>query len=127
MLDHYLETFGRKPGAFPRSVPLDQARKNGAFTQEHDAFFTQAVRLYGESRATSEIVAVLLLSRRLPTKAVVYGLSQALSMHTVKADFVEIKARSSLESSREPLNGVPEVASAQVDLERYNALLGTRP
>lgn len=125
VLDHYLETFARKPGAFPHSVPLDQARRNGTFTKAHDAFLAEAIRLHGEQAAISEMVAVLLLARRLPKEAIVYGLSEALSMHMLQADVVEIKARSSLESPAEPLYGVPEATSDEVDLARYNVLLRT--
>ena len=127
VLDHYLEAFTRKPGAFPRSVPLDQAKKSGAFSRDHEEFLAGATRLYGESKGISEMVGVLLLARRLSKAAIAAGLSRALVMHTFKADFVEIAARSSLESTPMPLEDVPEVVAPTVDLARYDALLEARP
>jgi len=42
VLDHYLETLGRKPGALPGATALSQARAAGAFTATHDAFWAAA-------------------------------------------------------------------------------------
>ncbi|MFF8973673.1 hypothetical protein [Streptomyces sp. NPDC014995] len=36
VLDHYLEALLRKPGAFPGSTALEQARSAGRFTPVHD-------------------------------------------------------------------------------------------
>ncbi len=123
LLDHYLETFVRKPGAFPRSVPLDQARKNGTFTKAHDAFFAEATRIHGEREAISEMVEILLLARRLPKEAIAYGLFAALAMRALQAGVVEIKARQSLEGAAPPLANVPEVEAGEIDLARYDVLL----
>ncbi len=127
VLDHYLEAFTRKPGAFPRSVPLDQAKKSGAFSRDHEEFLAGATRLYGESKGIAEMVGVLLLARRLSKGAIAAGLARALTMNSFRADFVEIAARSSLESTPMPLEDVPEVVSPTVDLTRYDALLEARP
>lgn len=43
-LDHYLEALIRKPGAFPCSTALEQARSAGKFTPVHDAWWDQAAR-----------------------------------------------------------------------------------
>ena len=108
-------------------VPLDQAKKSGAFSRDHEAFLAGATRLYGESKGISEMVGVLLLARRLSKAAIAAGLARALTMNSFRADFVEIAARSSLESTPMPLEDVPEVISPTVDLARYGALLEARP
>ncbi|MFJ7416515.1 hypothetical protein ACIQWZ_37810 [Streptomyces sp. NPDC098077] len=41
-LDHYLEVLVRKPGAFPGSTALEQARSAGRFTPVHDAWWDLA-------------------------------------------------------------------------------------
>jgi hypothetical protein len=48
-LDHYLEVFARKPGAFPDATPLQQARATGRFTPTHDAWWAAAVTAHGEA------------------------------------------------------------------------------
>ncbi|WP_245240499.1 Mu transposase domain-containing protein [Streptomyces spiramenti] len=47
-LDHCLEVLVRKPGAFPGSTALEQARSAGKFTPIHDAWWTQAMEIHGE-------------------------------------------------------------------------------
>ncbi|WP_298446418.1 hypothetical protein [Ferrimicrobium sp.] len=59
--------------------------------------------------------------------AIAAGLARALTMNSFRADFVEIAARSSLESTPMPLEDVPEVVAPTVDLARYDALLEARP
>lgn len=129
-LDHYLEAFSTKPGAFIGSVPLAQARRCGVFTQAHEAFLNGARRRYGEREATREMVEVLLASRRLPKAAISAGLEAAVAEGVFSADFVEIRARASLEPATGPvLDGVPEVRSEIVGLSRYDTLIsqGARP
>ncbi len=45
-LDHYLEVLHHKPGAFPGSTALAQARASGSFTSAHDAFWTVELTVY---------------------------------------------------------------------------------
>ena len=79
VLDHYLEAFTAKPGAFIGSVPLAQARRKGASTQAHEDFLAGARARYGERGATREMMEVLLFARRLPGRAVAAGLQAALA------------------------------------------------
>lgn len=62
-LDHYLEVLVRKPGAFPGSTALDQARSAGRFTPVHDAWWAQAQKVHGERDSTRALIKVLLLGR----------------------------------------------------------------
>jgi hypothetical protein len=64
--DHYLEVLVRKPGAFPGSTALEQARSAGKFTPVHDAWWAQAQKVHGEWDGTRALIEVLLLGRHLP-------------------------------------------------------------
>ncbi|MCD2191005.1 IS21 family transposase [Actinomycetospora soli] len=92
-LDHYLEVLCRKPGALPGSVALAQARADGSFTSEHEAFWAAARRALGDGAGTRELVEVLLLHRHLPHAVVLAGLRAAISVGAVRADVVAVEAR----------------------------------
>ena len=77
-LDHYLEVFARKPGAFPGATALEQARATGRFTPTHDAWRAAAVRAHGDADGTRALIEVLLLYRRLPHEDIVAGIAAAL-------------------------------------------------
>jgi hypothetical protein len=77
VLDHYLEVLARKPGALPGSMALSQARATGVFTVAHEAFWTRARRLHGDSDGTRALIEVLLLHRHLPADAVIAGIRAA--------------------------------------------------
>lgn len=92
-LDHYLEVLARKPGALPGSVALGQARADGSFTSEHEAFWAAARRALGDGAGTRELVEVLLLHRHLPHSEVLAGLRAAVAVGAVRADVVAVEAR----------------------------------
>ena len=74
-LDHYLEVLRHKPGAFPGSTALAQARAAGAFTAAHDAFWAAARKTSGDVAGTQALIDVLLLHRSLPSDAVIAGIT----------------------------------------------------
>jgi hypothetical protein len=92
VLDHYLEILRRKPGALAGATALAQARKSGAFTAEHEAFWAAARRAQGDAAGTRELVEVLLLHRHLAHQDVVDGLAAATSIGAARAD-VAVEAR----------------------------------
>ncbi|MFA7755083.1 hypothetical protein V5F01_16015 [Streptomyces sp. NRRL B-2790] len=92
-LDHYLEALVRKPGAFPGSTALEQARSAGKFTPVHDAWWDQAKKLHGERDGTRALIEVLLLGRHLHHEHVVAGLAAALRAGAMAADAVTLEAR----------------------------------
>ncbi|MET7726309.1 hypothetical protein ACIQWL_22760 [Streptomyces mirabilis] len=63
-MDHYLEVLLRGPGALDRSEVLHQARMEGTFTAEHEAFWAMAQQQLGASEATRALVRVLPMHRR---------------------------------------------------------------
>ena len=93
VLDHYLEVLARKPGALPGATALVQARKSGAFTAEHEAFWAATRTKHGDAGGTRELVEVLLLHRHLPHDAVLAGLRAATTVGATAADVVAVEAR----------------------------------
>src|SRR5699024_3373272 len=75
ILDHYLETLTRKPGALPGATALVQARAAGTFTKAHQAFWDAARAALGDAGGTRAMVGVLLLHRALPGAAIVSGMA----------------------------------------------------
>src|SRR3954470_18200808 len=63
VLDHYLEALVRKPGAFPGSTALEQARSAGRFTPVHDDWWDAARAAHGDKEGTKALIQVLLLAR----------------------------------------------------------------
>ncbi|WP_206308946.1 hypothetical protein [Streptomyces sp. A1136] len=78
VLDHYLEALIRKPGAFPGSTALEQARSAGRlFTPVHDNWWAAVRSAHGDSEGTRALIQVLLLGRHMRHEHVVAGLAAA--------------------------------------------------
>ncbi|MEU8546303.1 YcaO-like family protein [Streptomyces roseoverticillatus] len=101
VLDHYLEALLRKPGAFPGSTPLEQARSAGRFTPVHDKWWTAAKAAHGEAVGTRALIEVLLLARHMDHEQVVAGLAAAYRAGALTADAVALEARKLAESDSE--------------------------
>ncbi|GAA3141668.1 hypothetical protein [Streptomyces echinatus] len=56
VLDHYLEALLRKPGAFPGSTALEQARSAGRFTPVHDKWWSAANTAHGDLADTPALI-----------------------------------------------------------------------
>jgi transposase len=93
VLDHYLEVFRFKPGALPGATALARARACGAFSVDHDNYWTAARRRLGDQAGTRALVEVLLAHRVLPADAVRAGIVASLSVGVVDPDVVIVEAR----------------------------------
>ena len=93
VLDHYLEILLRKPGAFPGSTALEQARTGGRFTPVHDAWWAQACKIHGDTAGTRALIEVLLLHRHMSHEHVVAGLAAALKAGAFTVDAVALESR----------------------------------
>nr|WP_317447528.1 hypothetical protein [Streptomyces collinus] len=62
ILDHYLEALLRKPGTFPGSTALEQARSAGRFTPVHDKSGSDEAA-HGDAAGTRALIEVLLGGR----------------------------------------------------------------
>jgi transposase len=65
VLDHYLELLQHKPGALPRARALLQARAQGTYPAVYDQLLAELQRRYGETQGNRQLLAVLLLHRKL--------------------------------------------------------------
>ncbi len=92
-LDHYLETFVRKPGALPGATALEQARAAGTFTPTHEAWWAQACKKHGDAEGTRALIEVLLLHRHMNAEHVQAGISAALHAGALTADVVALESR----------------------------------
>jgi transposase len=121
-LDHYLEVLQRKPGALPGATALAQARKDGTFTQTHEAFWAAARHALGDSKGTHALVEVLLLHRHLPASDVFAGITAALRVESVSPDVVAVEARKSSNAAAPPALGStgPQV----IDLAERRTIAG---
>ncbi|WP_328459351.1 IS21 family transposase [Actinoplanes sp. NBC_00393] len=100
LLDHYLEILLRKPGALAGSEALDQARREGTFTTDHEAFWAAAkVATDDEAAGTRELIQVLLLHRHMRGADVTAGIRAALSVGTATADVVAVEARKAAQNA----------------------------
>lgn len=93
VLDHYLEVLAVKPGALPGATALAQARRSGAFSPTHEAYWAEARRRLGDKEGTKALVEVLLGHRTMPAAAVIAGMDAALGAGSVEPAVVLIEAR----------------------------------
>jgi hypothetical protein len=126
VLDHYLEVFKLKPGAFPGATALARARASGAFTATHDEFWATARRRLGDAAGTRVLVDVLLAHRTIPRDALIAGLRKALDVGSIDPEVVVIEARKVSERTVAPV--VPIGALSRYDrpkptLDGYDTLL----
>jgi transposase len=127
LLDHYLEVLTRKPGALPASTALVQARASGAFTADHDRFWTAARRRLGDAAGTRALIEVLLAHRRLPADAVRAGIQATLAAGLVNPELVVIQARRHLDPQLAPVVPITRALALHQRpaprLDRYDQLL----
>jgi hypothetical protein len=102
VLDHYLETLVRKPGALAGSAALAQARAAGVFTAAHQEFWDRARARAGDGPGTRALIEVLLLHRRMPAPQVTAGITAALAAGSCSPDVVAIEARKQPAAAGQP-------------------------
>jgi transposase len=103
VLDHYLEVFRLRPGAFPGATALARARASGAFTAIHDEFWVAARTKLGDAAGTRALIEVLLLHRSVPRDSLLAGIRAALTVGSIDAEVVAIEARKVAERAVAPV------------------------
>ncbi len=115
MLDHYLDVFVDKPGAFPGSLPLHQARSRGDFPASYDTLWTKLRTRAGDKAGTRAMIEVLLLHRKHPQEVVAAAVDQALHLGSIDPSLIEMLARQRAQGA------LFEPAPAEVgELARYD-------
>ena len=128
-LDHYLDVLWDKPGAFPGSLPLHQARARGDFPASYDELWAKLKARLGQRPGTRAMIEVLLLHRDFPRDVVVASVSKALDMGAINRASIELLARGALagesvQMSMLEVGDLARYARVLPDLGHYNALLG---
>ncbi len=93
VLDHYLDVLHDKPGAFPGSLPLHQARENGGFPPSYDRLWERLKERLGDKAGTRQLIEVLLLHRHHGRPVVRQAVEQALALGAIDAGAVALFAR----------------------------------
>jgi len=129
VLDHYLETLERKPGALAGSRSLAQARADGTFTPMHEQFWTQARRALGDGPGTKALISVLLLHRNINAEAIRVGIEKAMSIGSFDSDVIAVEARRHLEADIAPVIPIDialHIERAIPDISNYDNLLESK-
>lgn len=92
-LDHYLELLVERPGAFPGSLPLHQARVRGDFPPSYDLLWTRLRARLGDRAGTRAMIEVLLAHRRYPKEVMRQAVERALDRGGIDPATVELVAR----------------------------------
>jgi hypothetical protein len=129
VLDHYLDVLWDKPGAFPGSLPLHQARTRGDFPAAYDECWAKLKARLGERKGTRAMIDVLLLHRELPKDAVVAAVIKALDMGAINPASIELLAHriidgEPVQASLLEVGDLARYARPAPDLAGYDALLG---
>ena len=82
-----------KPGAFPGSLPLHQARENGGFPPSYDRLWSRLKERLGDKAGTRQLIEVLLLHRHHGRPVVRQAVEQALALGAIDAGAVALFAR----------------------------------
>jgi hypothetical protein len=92
-LDHYLELLVERPGAFPGSLPLHQARMRGEFPLSYDALWAKLRTRLGDKAGTKAMIEVLLAHRRHPVAVMAQAIERALELGAIDPATIELIAR----------------------------------
>lgn len=83
VLDHYLEVLRDRPGAFPGSLPLHQAKMRAEFTPAHELLWVRLKRRLGDNAGTRALIEVLLLYRVHPKDVMAEAITHALAVGAI--------------------------------------------
>ena len=122
-LDHYLEILWKRPGGFPGSTALAQARTTGRFRPEHQHFWDAARRVHGDRDGTRLLCEVLLLHRTHTTDEIVAGISACLAIGNIDPAVIAIEARRSIEHQQP---ATPPIMQRPPSLHDYDNLLNRK-
>ena len=129
VLDHYLEVLRIKPGALPGATALARARASGAFSDDHQHYWTAARRELGDQAGTRALVEILLAHRTLPTDAIRAALRACLLVGALDPAVVLVEARRCLDDRTAavvPIGALSRYDRALPTIDHYDQLLEAR-
>jgi transposase len=115
VLDHYLEVLQERPGAFPGSLPLHQARMRGDFGPAHELLWTRLKKRLGDKAGTRALIEVLLLYRTHDKEVMAAAIAAALEVGAFDPQAIALLAR----HRAQPLEA-HQLALDVGDLSRYD-------
>ena len=121
-LDHYLEVLWKRPGGFPGSTALAQARNSGRFRPEHQQYWDTARRARGDRDGTRLLCEILLLHRTHTTDEIITGIRAGLAIDSIDPAVIAIEARRSIEHTEPPVRTMERPPS----LADYDTLLNRK-
>lgn len=129
-LDHYLEVLKERPGAFPGSLPLHQARMRGHFGPVHELLWTKLRKRLGDRPGTRALIEVLLLYRAHDREVMASAIASALQVGAIDPQAIALLARhraQPLEAHQLALDvgDLSRYDRPEPDTHAYEALTGT--
>jgi transposase len=126
-LEHYRPLLERKPGALAGSLPLAQAREQGAWPEDFDRLWRALEERHGPPEAARQMVDLLALVCELGAERVALACRGALAAGALDARAVAVLARRAERPDPPPLTGLAPrlqaLARAEPALDGYDALL----
>ena len=123
-LDHYLEVLWKRPGGFPGSTALAQAKTSGRFRPEHQQYWDTARRKQGDRDGTRLLCEILLLHRTHTTDEIIAGIRAGLAINSIDPAVIAIEARRSIEHTQPPTT--PGLMERPPSLADYDNLLNRK-
>ena len=129
-LEHYLDVFDKKPGAFPGSRPLAQCRAQGLWPLCFDTFWQACQKRLGKHEGTRVMVDLLLLGREQGWPALRKAVESALAQGSndesvVRCLLLSPAAKAPLPPlSKEELGRLSHYDRPMPEMSGYDQLLG---
>jgi transposase len=129
-LDHYLEVLLDRPGAFPGSLPLHQARMRGEFSPAHELLWARLKVRLGDKAGTRALIEVLLLYRNHSKEVMGDAITEALEVGAIDPQAIALLARHRSNRPEEPSQLALDVGDLarfdrpEPDTAAYEALIG---
>jgi hypothetical protein len=129
-LDHYLEVLADRPGAFPGSLPLHQARMRGEFTPVHELLWTRLKVRLGDKAGARALIEIMLLYRIHSREGMTEAIGEALRVGAIDPQAVALLARHASNRADEPSQLTLDVGDLarfdrpEPDTHAYEALIG---
>lgn len=130
-LKHYLSLFLKKPGAFPNSLVLQQARTNGQWPKIFDVVWKGLKIKFGENDGTRQMVDILLNHRDCSIDLLSRSLQKAYEGGSLSADSISMIIRQFTTSTEvvKPLDDIGALARYDRpigEITQYDQLLTRR-